>query len=100
MRTTNYKGHIQQAWPRNLFRMREFASLGKMTGGRAIEYQSVDAQALAKILQTVIDDGLSQYVVGFVPDSGDGPHKDHKLEVRIARKSKGTIEEEPRIDRE
>lgn len=80
---TNYKNHIQSSWPRNLFRMRQFAALGKMTGGRAAEYTEIDAAALRRILESVIGDGLSQYVVGFVPQSEGGTPKEHKLEIRL-----------------
>jgi hypothetical protein len=36
---TNYQNHIRSNYPRNLFRMHQFAALGKMTGGRALDYQ-------------------------------------------------------------
>jgi hypothetical protein len=89
---TNYKNHIESSWPGNLFRMRQFAALGKMTGGRAVEYPEIDAAALRKILETVESDALSQYVVGFVPNSsGAAPHE-HKLEIRLAAKSGRALE--------
>ena len=89
---TNYQNHIQSNYPRNQFRMKEFAALGKMTGGRAIERTDVDATALQKILDTVIRDGLSQYVVGFVPGPAEGKLKQHKLEIKLASKSSGSLE--------
>lgn len=89
---TNYQDHITDAWPRNLFRMREFASLGQMTGGRSVEHSSIDAKTLVRILQAVKSDGISQYVVGFVPESAAGKPKEHKLEIRLTSKSSGTIE--------
>jgi hypothetical protein len=89
---TNYQGHITNAWPRNLFRMHEFASLGQMTGGRPVEHPSIDGKALLRILQAVKSDGLSQYIVGFVPESATGKPKAPKLEIRLTSKSSGTLE--------
>ncbi len=89
---TNYQHHIQASYPRNLFRMREFAALGKMTGGRAVEYAEIDAAALRKILESVRSDGLSQYVVGFMPQSAAGTPREHKLEIKLASKSSGALE--------
>lgn len=89
---TNYQNHIDSSYPRNLFRMRQFAALGKMTGGRAVEYPEIDAAALRKILETVKSDGLSQYVVGFVPQSASGKPREHKLEIKLASKSSNTLE--------
>jgi hypothetical protein len=89
---TNYQNHIFDAWPRNFFRMHEFASLGKMSGGQSVEHTTIDANTLIRILQAVKSDALSQYVVGFVPDSGTTKSKEHKLEIRVASKSTGTVE--------
>jgi hypothetical protein len=36
-------------------------------------------------------DALAQYVIGFVPDSNASP-KRHNIEVRVAKKSSGSIE--------
>ena len=89
---TNYENHIQSNYPRNLFRMRQFEALGKMTGGRAVEYTQIDAATLLKILESVKNDGLSQYVVGFVPPSASGTPREHKLEIKLASKSSGALE--------
>ena len=89
---TNYQNHIQADYPRNLFRMHQFAALGKMTGGHTVEYTEIDAKTLGKILESVIDDGLSQYVVGFVPASVGGASKEHKLEIKLTSKSGRAIE--------
>jgi hypothetical protein len=72
--------------------MHQFGALGKMTGGRALDYPEIDAAALRKILETVKNDGLSQYVVGFVPPSASGTPKEHKLEIRLASKSGRALE--------
>jgi hypothetical protein len=89
---TNYQGHITEAWPRNLFRMHEFASLGKMTGGSTVEHQQIDAKTLVRVLQAVKSAGISQYVVGFVPESVTAKPTVHKLEIRLSSKSSGTLE--------
>ncbi len=89
---TNYQNRIDARVPRNLFRMRQFAALGKMTGGRAIECTEMDAATLSKVLEGVISDGLSQYVVGFVPPSLSVTPKEHKLEIKLASKSGRTLE--------
>lgn len=89
---TNYKGHILFAFPRNLFRMRQFESLGKMTGGREVEYQRINAATLRKILEDFKSHALSEYVVGFAPPSPDGAPKEHKLEIKLASKSGVALE--------
>ncbi len=89
---TNYRGHIEPRFPRNLFRMRQFEALGKMTGGRAAEYREISAASLRKILESVKNDGLSQYVVGFVPSDASRTPKEHKLEIKLASKSGRSLE--------
>ena len=88
---TNYKHHIQSDFPRNLWRMRQFQDLGRLTGGRSVEYASIDTPLLFKILDGIKMDALAQYVIGFVPDSNAYP-KRHTLEVRVANKSSGSPE--------
>ena len=90
---TNYKKHIR-SWnlPRNHFRMQQFAALGKMTGGRSMDAPEVDAATFHKILETVKNDALSQYVVGFVPSSGDGAPKAHRLDIKLTSKSGRELE--------
>jgi len=89
---TDYKHRINRfSFPRNYFRMQEFEALGKMTGGRASEYTSIDAKSLRAILDRVVSDALAQYVVGFVPAGGEDARR-HDLEIRLGSKSAGTIE--------
>ncbi len=88
---TKYKHHIQSDFPRNLWRMRQFKDLGRLTGGRSVEYASIDTPLLFKILDGIKVDALAQYVIGFVPDSNASP-KRHTLEVRVAKKSSGSPE--------
>lgn len=88
---TNYHQHIHSAYPRNLWRMHQFENLGKLTGGRSVEYASIDAPLLLKILDSFKAHPLAQYVIGFVPDS-NASHVRHNLEVRVAKKSSGSIE--------
>jgi hypothetical protein len=90
---TNYRQHIQQrSYPRNYFRMQEFEALGKMTGGRAAELESIDAATMQKILEGVVRDVSAQYVVGFVPSSDGAAPKQHNLEIRLSTKSLGEVE--------
>ena len=90
---TNYKHHISRIlFKRNYFRMHEFEALGKMTGGRASEYASIDAVTLRKILDGVIGDALAQYVAGFIPSSGEGAARQHQLEIRLTPRSTGVVE--------
>jgi hypothetical protein len=88
---TNYKNHIHRGYPRNLWRMHQFEDLGKLTGGRSVEYTAVDAPLLLKILDGFKAHALEQYVIGFAPDS-NAPPKRHDLEVRVAKKSSGSVE--------
>jgi len=87
----NYLWRIDDKFPRNLFRMRQFMALGKMTGGRSLEYESLDANTLKKILEQVKADGLSRYVIGFTPSPVGAPRQ-HSLEVKLAPKVSGSLE--------
>ena len=88
---TNYKNHIHRGYPRNLWRMRQFEDLGKLTGGRSVEYASIDAPLLLQILDSFKADALAQYVIGFAPDANPSPQQ-HNLEVRVAKSSSGSVE--------
>jgi len=89
---TNYQHHLQERlYPRNFWRMQQFEDLGKLTGGRSVEYASIDAPLLLQILDSFKADALAQYVIGFVPDS-NASLKRHNLEVRVVKKSSGSVE--------
>jgi hypothetical protein len=88
---TNYRHHIHRGYPRNLWRMHQFEALGKLTGGRSVDFASIDAPLLLKILDGFKADTLAQYVIGFVPDSNASPNR-HDLEVRLAKRSSGLVE--------
>jgi hypothetical protein len=88
---TNYQRHIDIGVPRNQWRMQNFEHLGKLTGGRAVEYPSLDAPLLLSLLESFKADALAQYVIGFVPDS-NASAKRHNLEVKVAKKSNGSVE--------
>ena len=88
---TNYKHHIHGGYPRNFWRMHQFEDLGELTGGRSVEYASIDAPLLLQILDSFKADALAQYVIGFVPES-NASSKRHSLEVRVAKKSSGLVE--------
>jgi hypothetical protein len=88
---TNYKHHIDGGFPRNRWRMNQFKNLAKLTGGQSVELASIDAPRLLKILNSFEADALAQYVIGFEPDSNASP-KRHDLEVRVAKKSSGSVE--------
>jgi hypothetical protein len=71
--------------------MDAFGKLGQMTGGNSLmNYDKLNADSLQEILRAVIGDAQSQYLVGFVPPYS-GSSKSHKLEVRLAAKTSGTI---------
>jgi hypothetical protein len=71
--------------------MQQFENLGKLTGGRSVEYASINAPWLLKILDGFKADALAQYVIGFVPDSNASPTR-HNLELRVATKSSDSVE--------
>jgi hypothetical protein len=87
----NYLRHINAGYPRNQWRMQNFKDLGTMTGGRAVEYPAIDAPLLLSLLESFKADALAQYVIGFVPDS-NASYRKHNLEVRVAKKSSGSVE--------
>lgn len=68
-----------------------------MTGGRSIVPSpekndgALVTSELSEILAGVRNEGLSQYVVGFVPHASFGTPRDHKLEIKLASKSSGQL---------
>lgn len=66
-------------------------SWAKVTGSRPVEYALIHGPLLLKILDSFKVDALARYVIGFVPNSNAAPTR-HNLEVRVARKSSGSVE--------
>ncbi len=77
--STWYKGFIPS-----------IAKVGELTGGEAFIPRHLNREALANILGLVRDTALSQYVVGFSPDTAAKPKK-HSLTVKLSSKSKGKL---------
>jgi hypothetical protein len=71
--------------------MRWFADLGEMTGGRASYPRILDAETVIGVLKSLRNEGLSQYVAGFIPMPTDGRLRRHKLEVMLKSKTSGKL---------
>jgi hypothetical protein len=69
----------------------DFARLGTLTGGRSFAPATTDVASLRDILESVKNEGLTQYMVGFVPQSTSPQPRQHKLEIRLASKSVGKL---------
>lgn len=71
--------------------------LAALTGGRPfmppfeINGGVLNADVLRDILRAVRNDGLLQYLVGFVPQPSSGAPKEHKLEIKLVSKSSGEL---------
>lgn len=70
--------------------MEDFGRLGKLTGGRSFTPSEMSTGGVIEILETVKNEGLSQYVAGFVPPPSGSP-REHKLEIKLVSKSKGKL---------
>jgi hypothetical protein len=68
-----------------------FERLGALTGGLSFEPYDMDVSEVRDILEAVKNEGLSQYVAGFVPQPLSGRPREHKLEIRLASKSSGKL---------
>ena len=66
-----------------------FGRLGESTGGSAFYPSSITAKVIREIIESVRNQGLTQYVVGFVP--GTEKPKEHRLEIRLRSKSLGKV---------
>jgi hypothetical protein len=66
-----------------------FGSLGELTGGTSSYPSQITAQVIGGIIESVRNQGLTQYAVGFAP--GTGKPKEHRLEIRLKSKSIGKI---------
>jgi hypothetical protein len=69
--------------------MNYFEQLAESTGGRMFYRSHLNAKVVGGILKSVRDQGLPQYVVGFVPESAKP--KLHSLEIRLKSKSSGRL---------
>jgi len=65
-------------------------NVGALTGGRGFYPYSIDEGVVSSTLKVIRNEGLSQYVVGFVPPT-PGRQKKHNLEVRLQSKSSGKL---------
>jgi hypothetical protein len=74
----------------------ELGRLGEMTGGHSfipspgIRGGGIDAAFVRDLLKTIRNESLSQYVVGFMPQTA-GAVKEHKLEVKLASEFAGKV---------
>ena len=66
-----------------------FGRLGELTGGSSFYPSSITAKVISGIIESVRNQGLTQYVVGFVP--GTDKSKEHRLEIRLKSKSLGKV---------
>ena len=76
--------HIAQPWPQEPLR-----NLASATGGSYFDVFAIDANRMREILESVKNEVLSQYIVGFPPAAGTP--KEHRLEVRVTSKSSGQV---------
>jgi len=77
---------VQTAGNLSVVPMVRFGSLGQLTGGGSLYPSRMDAETVNHILDIVRDEGLSQYVVGFVPPPS-ARQRTHNLEVKLKSKS-------------
>jgi VWFA-related protein len=67
-----------------------FGSLGRLTGGHAFDPPQMDLTILRRILEGLVAEVRTEYVVGFTPDEAEQGRR-HKLEVRLREKSVGQV---------
>jgi hypothetical protein len=70
--------------------VQEFATLGRLTGGSAIDPPAIGPAMLRQLIAGLAGRARSEYVLGFTPESGGAP-RSRKLEVRLRDKSLGQI---------
>ena len=70
--------------------LERFGKVGELTGGRAYYPGGMDEKLVSNILVVMRNQGLFQYVVGFVPDAS-GPPRTHRLEIKLRSNSSGTL---------
>ncbi len=77
-----------QSWTKGY--LPQISKEGDQTGGQTFVPHTLDRDALVDILSVARDTALSQYAVGFVPNTVAAPKK-HNLSVALASRSKGKI---------
>ena len=68
----------------NLTRMKnEFASLGEYSGGRSLHAFGLNKESMRQILDSMVQEVRSEYMVAFSPEPSQGAPKKHKVEVKL-----------------
>ncbi len=70
--------------------LERFGKVGELTGGRAFYPGGIDEKLVSDILIVVRNEGLFQYVVGFVPEASGRP-RGHRLKIKLKSKSSGKL---------
>ena len=68
--------------------MKEFTELGPATGGRALWPPAMTREALARILEHVVNQVAAEYTVGYYPGPGSGRPRSRNVKVSL-RKQEG-----------
>lgn len=71
--------------------MRDFASLGEMTGGRSFSPPTVSLSIARAILESMVGAIRCEFIAGFVPDVPGGRPTKHRLEVKLRSGSIGKV---------
>jgi VWFA-related protein len=71
--------------------MQEFAEMGEATGGTAFDPPFMNSAVLKTILQGLVGQIRSQYVIGYYPPAGAGKPGRHNLRLRLLAKESGRI---------
>ena len=69
----------------------EFASLGELTGGRSFDPPMMNSDMLRRITGSMVGSVLTEYVVGFTPETAGASPTRHKLAVKLVSKDTGRL---------
>lgn len=72
-------------------KLREFGSLGELTGGRSFDPPTMSLDVVRTLLTGLAARVTAEYVVGFEPERASGSSGRHKLEIQLRAKGLGDV---------
>ena len=72
-------------------KVEDYLKLAPLTGALAFDMPEINLDLMQKLLDGVVGEIRTEYIVGYVPETSDGPPRKHKVEVRLIDKSLGQL---------
>jgi len=72
-------------------KVEDYLKLAPLTGALAFDLPEMNLDLMQKLLDGVVGEIRTEYVIGYVPETSGGAPRQHKVEVRLVDKSLGQL---------